>query len=169
MRHYLVIIVCIAGVCLSAWRSFAQDVPAVAAKAAVPEVTPEQEMSNLERERSELVGKIRLASAQAAKDRANAVQANPQMAALRQRISELELQLKETRDQLLAKMKEAGMNVEGAPQAALDAMTRMRQIDVRMRELMQQAAEPKPEIKQEAASPVPVAPVPADGGKAVEN
>ncbi len=165
MRHYLVITVCMAGVCLSAWRNFAQEVPAVAAQAAVPEVTPEQEMRNLERERSELVGKIRQASAQAAKDRANAVQGDPQMAALRQRVSELELQLKETRDQLLAKMKEAGMNVEGAPQSALDAMTRMRQIDVRMRELMQQAAEPKPE----PASPVPVAPVPADGGKAVEN
>ncbi len=169
MRHYLVITVCIAGACLSAWRNFAQEVPAVAAQAAVTEVTPEQEMRNLERERSELVGKIRQASAQAAKDRSNAVQTDPQMAALQQRIAELEVQLKEARGQLVAKMKEAGLKVEGAPQSALDGMTRMRQIDVRMRELMEQAAQPKPEKKPEAVSPAPVAPVPADGGKDVQN
>lgn len=169
MRHYLVITVCIAGVFLSAVRNFAQEVPAVAAQAAVPVVTPEQEMRNLERERSELVGKIRQASAQGAKDRFNVVQADPQMAALQQRISELERQLKDTRDQLLAKMKEAGLKSEGAPQSALDGMTRMRQIDVRMRELMQQAAKPKPEHNPEAVPLEPVKPVPADGAKAVPN
>ena len=103
-------------------------------------LTPQEEMQQLERERAEMLQSIRKATTDAAAERQNSIKANPELAALQTKISALQQELKAAREKLAAKMKEAGMNVETAPQKTLDGMARLREIDRRMRELMGQGA-----------------------------
>ena len=118
----------------------APDAPA--AEAPQAPMPPEEELRALERERVELMKKVREASSSAMQERQRAIQANPELAALQKRIGELERELATSRQALREKMKAAGLANQGAPRPALDGMERMRQIDARMRELMGKRLEP---------------------------
>ena len=163
MGSRLVKVFCLAGCTafamhgLCATPAVAEAAPA-AAVADAEKPTPEEEMRQLERERSGILREIRSANDRAAQERAGVIQANPELAAIRDRIIRLERELKEARGELDFKMKAAGLKVSQAPGASLKGMDRMRQIDQRMRELMSQraaaaaAAEEAPEAGRQPAA-----------------
>lgn len=132
---------------------------AASAPAAAEKLSPEAEIRQLERERLDLLRGIRQANDQASQERVRAIQADPEMAALREKVVGLERELKVARDALTAKMKASGLGGARAPKASLEGMERMRQIDARIRELMGQMAKPKA---------VPAAPAQAAGGAPVK-
>ncbi len=133
---------------------------AAPAPAAAEKLSPEAEMRQLERERLDLLRGIRQANDQASQERVRAIQADPELAALREKVMGLERDLKAARDALAAKMKASGLGGPQAPKASLEGMERMRQIDARIRELMGQMARPKavPAVPPQAAGGTPVKP-----------
>ena len=105
------------------------------------ELTPREELEALQLERRQLLTKVRKATDEAAAQRQRAINDNEEMRNLQSRVTKLQEELQEARKALSEKMREVGFGEPNrAPPAALEGMKRMREIDKRMRELMQQGA-----------------------------